>query len=263
MSGVAVAIGGAALAGGVGGAIISSNGAKDAANTQAQAAGQAAQLQYDEYLRQRGAQQPWIDAGVSALPKLQDMASQAPQFTAQDFQNNKDPGYDFDLQQGQQALERSAAARGGLQTGGTLKDLTSYAQGMASNEYQNAYNRYMNNQSTQFNRLASVAGIGQTATGALGQAGANMANGIGNIAMSNANAQGAASMAQGNIWGSTLGSLGSSGANMGMQYSMMNRMFPQSPAPTAAAGYAASAPSAPSSGGYSLGVDYSGLTSGI
>lgn len=98
-------------------------------------------------------------------------------FSANDFQT--DPGYDFRLQQGSQALDRSAAARGGLFSGGTLKDLTDYNQNFASNEYQNAYNRFQTNRNTQFNQLASVAGLGQTAAGTTAQLGANTANQVG------------------------------------------------------------------------------------
>ena len=52
-----------------------------------------------------------------------------------------DPGYQFRLQQGQQALERSGAARGVTRTGGTMKDILDYGQQAASQEYGNVYNR--------------------------------------------------------------------------------------------------------------------------
>lgn len=71
----------------------------------------------------------------------------APIFTPPDFtaptieQIQADPAYQFRLNQGLQAMQRSAAARGTLQTGGTLKDLMDYGQAAASQEYDNAYNR--------------------------------------------------------------------------------------------------------------------------
>jgi hypothetical protein len=219
MSGVATAIG----VGAIGGAVIGGISANKAADTQAQAAEQAAQLQYQEFQQQQANQQPWLDAGKGALPQLSSMASTTPQFTQADFLNNMDPAYQFDLQQGQQALERSAAAQGGLQSGGTLKALTQYAQGQASNEYQNAYNRYMNNQNTQFNRLASLAGIGQTAGAQMGQAGENMAGNVGNIMTGAANAQGAAAIAQGNAYSSGLSTLGSGIGNNLMANQFINR----------------------------------------
>lgn len=98
-------------------------------------------------------------------------------FTMADYQ--ADPGYQFRLDQGQQALERSAAARGGLLSGGALKDTTAYAQGMASQEYGNAYNRFNNDQSTIWNRLSGLAGVGQQANNTIAQVGSNTASQIG------------------------------------------------------------------------------------
>lgn len=221
-------IGGTALAAGIGGAIISSNGAQNAANTQANAANQASQLQYNEFQQQQQNEQPWLTAGTQALPQLQSLAANQPQFTMSDFQ--QDPGYQFNLQQGQQALQRSAAAQGTLMSGGTLKALSSYNQGMASNEYQNAYNRFMNNQNTQFNRLASVAGVGQTANSQLGQAGQNMANQAGNNITGAANAQGAAQIASANAFGGALSNLGSQvpGNIMGYQQMQQQNQMMQS-----------------------------------
>lgn len=180
MSFVAVAIGGAALIGGAASLIGSSN--------QASAANNATGVQEQEFQQQEADQAPYRQAGYGALSELSGMAGTTPSFTQQDFLNNQDPAYGFDLSQGQQAIERSAAASGGLASGGTLKSLTTYAQGQASNEYQNAYNRYMNNQNTQFNRLASVAGLGQTANGQLNEAGTAMAGQVGNNMMGAANA---------------------------------------------------------------------------
>jgi hypothetical protein len=84
------------------------------------------------------------------------------------------PGYQFQLQQGQQALENSAAARGGLLSAGTGKQLEQYGQGLASTNYQQVYNnamqqyqqqyaQFQNNQANLYNRLM---GIGQTGLGA-------------------------------------------------------------------------------------------------
>lgn len=69
--------------------------------------------------------------------------------SAQDVLNN-DPGYGFRLGQGTQALEQSAAARGTLNTGGTLQDLVNYGQNYASNEYGNAYNQALGTYQTNF-----------------------------------------------------------------------------------------------------------------
>lgn len=226
MAFVAVATGGAALIGGATGLIgagMQAGAAKDAANTQAGAARYAADLQNQQYQQQRTDQEPWRQAGATALTQMQDPSFQKT-YSGADLQS--DPGYQFRMQQGQNAIERSAAARGGLQSGGTLQAIANYGQDYASNEYQNAYNRFNNDQTTRFNRLSSLAGVGQTANAQLGAAGQNYANQAGSAAMGAANAQGSAGIAGANAWGgamSSLGSAASGGINNYMQYSMMNK----------------------------------------
>lgn len=230
MSWIAVGVGSAALIGGISGAIISSNGAQSAAQTQANAANQSNQTQYNEFEQIAQSEQPWTQAGATAIQEMGSPTFQQP-FTMQDFQ--EDPGYQFDLSQGQQAIQRSAAASGGLMSGGTLKSINNYSQGMASNEYQNAYNRFTQNQTNQFNRLASIAGTGQTANGQVVQAGTNMADQVGQNTMGAANAKGAAQIAGANAFGSTLSSLGTQVPNTWMQQQYLNRMFPSGGTPGA------------------------------
>lgn len=98
----------------------------------------------------------------TANPDDQAYGSLMRNFGAADFQ--QDPGYAWRLEQGQQGLDRSAAARGDLFSGRAAKDTINYNQGAASQEYGNAYNRFQTNRSNQLNALQSVAGIGQTAT---------------------------------------------------------------------------------------------------
>jgi hypothetical protein len=95
----------------------------------------------------------------------------------QQFQ--QDPGYGFRLSEGQKALDRSAAARGGLISGGALKAAQRYGQEMGSQEYTNAFNRYQTERNARLNPLQSLAGVGQTATNQLGQAGQNYATNAG------------------------------------------------------------------------------------
>lgn len=102
-----------------------------------------------------------------------------------------DPGYQFRLQQGLQAVQNSAAARGGLLGGNAAKAMNDYAQGSASNEYGNVYNRamstfdsnynqYNQDQNTVFNRLAAMSGMGQTSAAQLGADGLTAGNGVAN-----------------------------------------------------------------------------------
>lgn len=75
-----------------------------------------------------------------------------PSFNAPSGQDvlNGDPGYGFRLGQGEQALQGSAAARGVLNTGGTLKDILNYGQNAASQEYSDAFNRALGIYNTNY-----------------------------------------------------------------------------------------------------------------
>jgi hypothetical protein len=94
---------------------------------------------------------------------------------------NVDPGYLFRLQEGQKALDRSAAARGGLFSGGTIRASDQYNQNFASNEYGNAYNRYQNNRQTKYNFLSGLAGLGSQNAQTLAGIGGDYANNAANI----------------------------------------------------------------------------------
>lgn len=202
-------------------AYMSSEAAQNGADTMADASRASSAAQLEMYNQTRADQAPWRAAGSQALGQIQNDPSFQHSFNMSDFQ--KDPGYDFRMQQGQQAIERSAAARGGLNSGATMKALDRYSQGAASDEYQNAYNRYSSDQTNRFNRLSSIAGLGQTANANTGAAGTATAAAIGQNNMGAANAQAAAGMATSNAYGNAL----NTGANTWMNYQMMNRMFPQ------------------------------------
>jgi hypothetical protein len=221
----AAIIGGGVLSAGAGivGAKMSSDAAHDAADKQAESARYATDVQKQMYDQTRSDQQPWRQAGISALSQMADPYFQK-NFGAADFQ--ADPGYQFRMDQGQKALERSAAAKGGLQSGGFMKGLADYSQGLASQEYGNAYSRFKGDQNDRFNRLSTLSGLGQTATTNTNAAGQNFGAQAGNNAMSSANAQGAAGMASANAWGNAVGGVANaanSGANNWMSYTLMNK----------------------------------------
>lgn len=83
-------------------------------------------------------------------------------------QFQQSPAYQFNLQQGQQAIDKAANARGGYYNPSTLQDISKYSQGVASNEFQNAYNNYNQTQGNIFNRLQTMSGSGQNAATGLG-----------------------------------------------------------------------------------------------
>ena len=178
----------------VGSALIGSQASESAADTQAAAANRSADLQREQFERQVQLQEPWRQAGIGALNQLIPLASNYQRFGMDQFQ--ADPGYAFRLSEGMKALERSAAARGGLLGGATGKALQRYGQEMGSQEYMNAFNRYQAERNAQLNPLQSLAGIGQTATNALGNAGQTMASNVGNAMMG-----GAAARASGYVGG--------------------------------------------------------------
>jgi len=255
MSGIATVIGGSA--------ILSAYSANQASKAQSQAAGEATQaqrdisaqqmdiqsqtadkqlaLQREQYNKQIELGEPFRQGGITGqnmlLAQLQgpygsakfggvpgyDPASAMKNFGASDFQ--ADPGYAFRLSEGMKALDRTAASRGGLLSGSTLKGAQRYGSDLASQEYQNAFNRYQANRAQQaqeygnaFNRfqtertntlapLQSLAGVGQSATQQAQQAAQNYATGAtntyGNLGAGQTGALGAFGAAQGsNIIGS-------------------------------------------------------------
>lgn len=160
----------------LGSAVLGAASSRSAAKSQASAANRAADLQQQQYEQTRADQAPWRAAGEQALNKLIPMSDYT-KFGMDQFQ--ADPGYAFRLSEGQKALDRSAAARGGLISGAALKAASRYGQEMGSQEYQNAFNRYQTERSAALNPLQSLAGIGQSATNQVGAAGQNYANNAG------------------------------------------------------------------------------------
>jgi hypothetical protein len=170
----------------VGSSLLQANQANKAAQTQSQAADQSAALQERMYKENVKRQQPFYQAGVNALPELVQASKYTP-FSMAQFQ--ADPGYGFRLSEGQKALERSAAARGGLISGGAAKAATRYGQEMASNEYTNAFNRYQQERQARLGPLQSLTGTAQTTANTLGNAGTTMAGNVGEAYMGGANAR--------------------------------------------------------------------------
>lgn len=162
----------------VGSSLIGASAAKGAASTQAAAADRAAELQNEQFQQTRQDQMPWMRAGEQALNKLIPLTDYQ-KFGMAQFQ--QDPGYAFRLSEGQKTLDRSAAARGGLISGGALRAATRYGQDMGSQEYQNAFNRYQIERNAQLAPLQSLAGVGQTTAAQLGQTGAANAANVGNL----------------------------------------------------------------------------------
>lgn len=210
--------------GSIAGGAIGAVGASSAANAQVDASKSAAQLQAEQAQKaldfqkqqwetQQKNEAPFLAAGTQAANTLAGLTStpgeglltpwtkefHAP--TAEEAAQT--PGYKFQLEQGNEALQRSAVASGGLLTGGTAKALDQFSQGLASSNYQQtfqnalqqystAYNTFQNNQTNTFNRLASQEGIGQTTAATLGQEGAQASGNAANILLTSGAQQGQA-----------------------------------------------------------------------
>lgn len=188
----------------VGSALIGSNAASKAAKTSAAASDRAIDLQREMFERNIELNKPFREAGVNALNKLVPL-TEYQNFGMDQFQ--ADPGYAFRLSEGQKALDRQAAARGGLISGAALKAATRYGQEMGSQEFQNAFNRYGIERERRLAPLQSLAGVGQTTSQQLGAAGTGFANTAGNIGMNQANLAGNAQMSRASTYGNAINQL--------------------------------------------------------
>jgi hypothetical protein len=170
---------------------IQADAATRAAEIQAQSAREAGAIQERiaqeqiaqarrTFEEQKGFLQPYQEPGLNALARIQ--AGIAPggefarPFTMDQFQ--ADPGYAFRLSEGQKALERQAAARGGLISGSALKAAGRFGQEMGSQEFQNAFARAQTERANVFNPLLALYGTGAETAGALSGAAGGMGSSI-------------------------------------------------------------------------------------
>jgi len=244
---MAIGTGTAILGGAVIGGLMSMKAAGDAADAQRDAANAANATQLKMYNQTREDQSPYRDVGYAALDQLRARmgltvanpalmnvpnpdasvnaslpanAVKAPEtikrpwtdnaLTPADVLMREDPSYQFRLQQGERGINRSAAAGSGLLSGATMKALTRYNQDFASNEFQNS-----------FNRLAALAGVGQSATNAVGAAGQNFANNVSSNQLAAGNARAAGYIGQSNAINNALG--------MGINAYQYNQLLGQMP----------------------------------
>ncbi len=207
--------------------VLSSNATQGAANTQAQSAQQANQLQQQDFQTLQNNLQPYMQAGAAALPRLQGVAGMAPAGYSSQFSYDpsKDPFYQFQLQQGMQGiLDQQTALGGGLGGGNNLKALMQYGQGLAGQSYQQEFNDWLagnsqalNQQQQAYQQLYGVAGMGQNAAAGVGQGAIQTGQNMGANITGAGNAAAAAQIAQGNIWGGAVQQLTSPSVMNGLQ----------------------------------------------
>jgi len=233
----------------VGGSVISgmmgASAATSAANTQAQASQQAAQLQAQTtaatnaqqlamYNQNVARQQPFVETGAAANQALAQYMGTAPstgganygqgaaQPTLADMTGAMNPMYEFQVQQGQQALQSSAAASGGLLTGQGLKDITNYGQQAAGAGLQQGYQNYVQNQNNLYNRLSGISNQGQAAAAGVGTMGTQVGSNIANTSMAGTAAQNQLMTSGANA--QAAGMVGSANAITGSMNSGMNTL---------------------------------------
>ena len=166
-------IGGTALLG-AGSSIMSGNSQAKAATN---AMNQANATLDKNYQQTREDLAPYRTAGTNALNTIGTDISTGTGF-AKPFDLNSfysDPGYQFQLNQGNQAIQRSAAANGGLLSGAAAKAIAQYTTGLANTTYGDAYNRYLQNRQQQSGELFNLAGLGANANNTLASVGMNTA----------------------------------------------------------------------------------------
>lgn len=171
------------------------------------------QASYSDAASKQIADQRTAQAATSENPNF---GSLLKNFTLADFE--KDPGYEFRQAEGMKGITNSAAARGGLLSGAALKAAGRYNQEFASNEFGNAFNRDASNKTNQFNRLASLSGVGQTAANQIGQQGIATGNQIASNQIGAGNARASGYIGQSNALTGALGQ----GINAWQQQQYMN-----------------------------------------
>lgn len=192
---------GIAAAAVVGSAYVSSQAGKAGAKAQSNAANAGIAEQQREYDQTRQDQQPFLQAGQNAVNLQQKyLSGDTSGFTSS-------PDYQFAVQQGTKQLDAGAASKGNLWGGGADADRISLGQGLAT-QYANNY----------WNKLAGMAGQGQTSATQLGAQGANMANQNGQYLNNAAQANASSYANTANSYNNAIGQVG----NIAGQYYQQN-----------------------------------------
>jgi hypothetical protein len=215
----------------IGGAI-SARGAKKAAKAQRKAAEAAGQKQQQMFDKQIELQTPFREGGLTAQAEIMKLlglggdttapgyGSMAKPFGTDQFQ--QDPGYAFRQSEGMKALERSAAARGNLLSGSTMKGIQRFGQDLASQEYQNAFNRYQVERAARLNPLQSLMGSGQSATNIMTGAAGNLGQGLAQSELAAGQARASGYVGQANALNQALGGISNYMVNAPVNAAMMD-----------------------------------------
>lgn len=215
MTWAATAVAGGAIVGGY----ISSQGAQNAAQTQAGAAEQAQQISKHEFDLIRKQEAPFLQGGYGGLGRLEDLlgiggvgkgtaayGSLNKPFTIADWKRLS-PAYNFQREQGMQGVLNADAPGAGALSGAAQKDLISFNQNLANTSFNNAFNMYQTQQGNIYNRLAGLMNLGQNAAANLGNQGTQLAGQQAQSATNIGTALGAGQVGAANAWAGTAGNL--------------------------------------------------------
>lgn len=249
------------------GALTSGHAASKAASASQDATNQSLALQQQQFAQTQANLAPYQQAGQTGLGSLTDRVNNPDagnfsdggfQYTADDY--HKSPGYQFQLDQGINAINSSQSAKGALGSGATLKALQSYGQGLADQDFQQGYNNanaaYQDQRAYQTNRYDTATGtagnlatIGANAAAGASTAGMNFANNSSNILNTNATTQGNAGLAAAGNVNSLLGTGVNALAYQNGQTGIVNALL----AKAGAAGGAGAAAATPLTNGMFVG----------
>jgi hypothetical protein len=198
---------------GAGGSLVSGymqgESSKNAANTIAGGSRYAADINKQMFDITNENLRPYREAGTTTL---KDLLTRMPEltrgYTAADFAQGIDPGYQFRLAQGQKAFENQANRGGGLVSGNVMQGMQDYTQGQASQEFGNAFARNSATQTNIFNRLKGIADMGLEAAGTTGEAALRTGESMGSAALTGAQAQGAGDIGAAKAYGNTIQNMG-------------------------------------------------------
>jgi hypothetical protein len=197
---------------------MTSDAARSAARTQADAAGAAAANERAMYEQSREDLAPYRESGYTALKDIERMKPfLTSQFGPDQFAQYLDPSMAFRQRIGTQATERMANVGGGAISGNTLRALTDYGQNLASTEYGNAFGRFQTERGNIYNTLANIAGMGQGAVNTGVTSTQNLASQLTGLTTGSAAAQAAGTVGSANAYSGALGNVG----NMAFLSSLM------------------------------------------
>lgn len=205
------------------GGVMGSNASKKAAQMQSDATRYAADMQNQQFQQTRADMQPWRNVGEGALYQLRDMTQPGgalmQRYTGAELAS--DPGFQFGLEQGRNAIDQSAAGRGILFSGKTLQDLMRFGTDYGGTKFNEGFQRDMANKQFQQGSLAGLSGTGQSTALAGGQLGMQNAQSMSDLLTSGAAARAAGVVGSANALSSGISNAG----NTYMQMSMLDRIM--------------------------------------